>query len=445
MASDDPTDWRGRVRRAAPVACAIAAVAVGAALRLGFHGVIEWKSDEQWTYVHAQAMVAQGGWPATGMPSSIGAPNPGMSLWIFACLTRLFGVRSPPDLAGAVQVLNVAALVAFAAFAFLAIPKARREPWLWALGLWAVNPVAIILERKIWPPSTLPLAMVGFLAAWWHRKHPAAAFAWGLLGALMAQVHMGVAFLALAIAAWTLALDRRAFPWLGWLAGSALGALPAIPWLLQMLGHGSGAHAHLSAPAASFYMRWFTQFFGYGAQYTLGKHAFADFLAWPRLGSASSWLMAAIQVALIVAAIAVLARAVRAALGPARPTPRAVLLGDSPETLLIAAACFGYGGLLTLITFFGAGSYRHYMIVITPLMALWTAMTVLWSDRGARRPWARPILVILVVLQAAMSFGLLAYIAETGVIPGEFGASWQAQQAGAAPGPAAAQPLGRED
>jgi hypothetical protein len=432
---------RQQLARFAPHAGVALALAVGAGLRLSFHQDIEWKADEQWTYLHAQAMAASGGWPPVGMPSSIGAPNPGMSLWLFAALTRLFGAGTPPDLAGSVQALNVTALIAFTLFVCLAVSRPRREPWLWALGLWAVNPVAIILERKIWPPSTLPLPMVGFLAAWWWRRHPAAAFAWGLLGALMAQVHMGVAFLALAIAAWTLVQDRAAFPWLGWLAGSGLGALPAVPWLLQMLGNGSGAHAHHSA-SASFYMRWFTQFFGYGAQHTLGQHDFADYLAGPQLGGLATHLMGALQVVLLLAAAVVLVRAFRAALR-SHPPPRAILLGDSPETLLISAAFFGYGGLLTLITCFGAGSYRHYMIVIFPIMALWTAMAVFWSDRGARRPWARPILATLCVLTAAMSLGLLAYIDAKGVIAGDFGASWRAQQAGAAP--AASPPLGRED
>lgn len=434
--------WRERVGRWGPGAGAVLAIAVGAALRLGFHQDIEWKGDEQWTYLHAQAMAASGAWPAIGMPSSVGAPNPGASLWVFAGLVRLFGVRTPPDLAGAVQGLNVLALVGFAAFAFLAVPRARREPWLWALALWAVNPVSIILERKIWPPSTLPLPMVGLMTAWWWRKRPAAAFAWGVIGALMAQIHMGVAFLALAIAAWTLIQDRGAFPWLGWLAGSVVGALPAIPWLLQVLGHGSGAHPHLTAPSISFYLRWFAQFFGYGAQYTLGKHDFADYLAGPQAGGLATHLMGAVQVVLVAAAIAVLVRAVRAALR-APPSPRAILLGDSPETLLIAAAFFGYGGLLTLVTFVGAGSYRHYMIVIAPIMALWTTMVVFWGDRGARRAWARPILATLCVLAAAMSLGLLAYIDQKGVIAGEFGANWRAQQSGAAP--VASPPLGRED
>jgi hypothetical protein len=39
-----------------------------------------------------------------------------------------------------------------------------------------------------------------------------------------------------------------------------------------------------------------------------------------------------------------------------------------------------------------------------------------------------------------MSLGLLAYIDGKGVIAGEFGASWRAQQSGAAP-----PPVGRED
>ncbi len=432
MSGTDRKSGRQGPWRLAPYAGAAAAVATGAALRLVYHGVIEWKGDEKWSFFHAQAMAASGVWPPIGMPSSIGPPNPGLSLWVFTGLMKLFHARTPPELAGAVQLMNVAALAAFAVFVFAAIPRARREPWLWALGLWAVNPVTVILERKIWPPSTLPLPMVGFIVAWWFRRNPFAAFVWGLLGALMTQVHMGVAFLAFAFVAWTLVHDRRAFPWLPWLIGSALGALPAIPWMLDILGHGSHAHTRLTAPSASFYMRWFAQFFGYSAQYTLGKREFATYLAGPRLGHAPTYVMGALQVVLVVVALVVLVRGVRAALGtPVRLG--ALLFGDSPETTLIAASFFGYGGFLTLITFVGAASERHYMIVIFPIMALWAAMTVFWADRGAKRPRARQILAALCVLQAAMTFGLLSYIHQKGVIAGEFGASWQAQQAGATP------------
>lgn len=423
-------DLKRVTSRFAPLAGLALALAAGAALRLMFHADIEWKADEQWSFFHARQMLATGVWPAVGMPSSVGALNPGLSLWVFAGLAGLTGARTPPDLAAAVQAANVLALLAFAAFALVAIPRPRREPWLWAAALWAVNPVAIILERKIWPPSVLPLASVGLVWAWWYRRHPLAAFAWGALGALMAQVHMGVAFLAVALAAWTAMHDRKAFPWKSWLAGSLVGALPAIPWLLEMLRQGSGAHSHLTAPSVSFYMRWFAQFFGYGAQYTLGGKAFGDYLAGPRLDGLASHAMLALQIVLALAALLVLIRVGSAVLGRGRMPLRTLLLGDSPETVLITAAFWGYGGLLTLITVIGAGSYRHYMIVITPIMALWTAMAVIWACQHARRFGARPLLATLVVCQALMSFGLLAYIHQKGVIPGEFGAAWRVQQPG---------------
>ena len=411
--------------RLAPLAGLALALAVGAALRLMFHADIEWKADEQWSFIHARQMLDTGSWPAVGMASSVHAPNPGLSLWVFAGLAWVANAHTPPDLAGAVQAVNVLALLAFAAFALVAVPKARREPWLWGAALWAVNPVAIIIERKIWPPSLLPLASVALIWAWWYRRNWLAAFAWGALGALMAQIHMGVALLAVALAAWTLIHDRRTFPWRGWLAGSLVGALPAIPWLLQLLGHGSGARIHLTAPSVSFYMRWFAQFFGYGAQYTLGGKAFGDYLAGPQLDGLASHALLALQVVLVLAALLVLVRVGRMVLGRGRMPLRTLLLGDSAETVLTTAAFWGYGGLLTVITFFGAGSYRHYMIVITPIMALWTAMAVIWACRRARWGGARTVLATLVVCQALMSVGLLAYIHQRGVIPGEFGASWR--------------------
>jgi hypothetical protein len=419
------------VRRFAPIAGVALAVAVGAALRLVFPADIEWKADEQWSYLHAAQMLRTGAWPAVGMPSSVGAPNPGLSLWVFAGLDRLFAVRSPPDLARAVALVNIAALTLFTAFA---MTRKNREPWLWAAALWAVNPVSIILERKIWPPSTLPLAAVALYWAWTLRRHWAAALLWGALGALMAQIHMGVALLALALAAWTLAADGRAFPWRAWLIGSVVGLLPTIPWLLAMAGHGSGARIHLTAPSVSFYLRWATQFFGYGAQYTLGKAGFADFLGGPRISGLATHLLGLLQGGLIVLAVTVLLRGVRTltARGGA-PTVRTLMLGESEETVLNTAALWGYGGLLTLTTLIGAGSYRHYMIVIAPIMALWTAMACLWSDGAWKRGRSRAILAALCIGQAAMSYALLDHLHRNGGVHGEFGASWRAQHASVGP------------
>jgi hypothetical protein len=416
-------------RRFAPVAGVGLALAAGAALRLSFHTDIEWKSDEKAIYLAALKIANTGAWPAIGLPSSIGAPCPGLSLWVFGALAKLTGARSPPDLAEAVQAMNVAALAAFAFFGSTAPPSNRRALWLWAAALWAVNPIAVILERKIWNPSILPLPLVAMLWAWWLRRNPVAAFAWGLLGALMAQIHMGVAFLALALAGWTWAHEKGAFRWRPFLAGSLIGALPAVPWIIAMARTaGAGAHLWLRDPSISFYLRWPTQFFGYSARYTLGGHDFARFLTGPKIAGVPTYLMGAMQLALALLTAFVAWRAVRTLYRTGSPPLRALFLGDTPETLLATAALWGYGGLLTLLTFVGFGSYRHYMIVVTPMMALWTAMTVSLGDGKAPRRRAPAILAALVVLQAGMSFGLLAYIDRKDVIAGEFGASWKAQQ-----------------
>jgi hypothetical protein len=245
----------------------------------------------------------------------------------------------------------------------------------------------------------------------------------------MAQVHLGAGLFAAALAAWTLAADRRGFPWIGWLAGSLVGALPAVPWALELAQH-AWPHAQPHSPSANFYLRWPSFLLGDGPQYTLNRAAFADFLNEPLLNGGPSRLVAALQAALLAATVLLALRAAqRLARGP-RIAPRAIFFGDSPETHLIAAAFWGYGGLLTLITLAGAGSYRHYMEIIAPIMALWTAMLALWTDGGARRAWARPTLVILCAAQAALSLLLLAYIDRVGAIPGDFGVSWNAQQAG---------------
>jgi hypothetical protein len=416
------------MRRWGPLVGLAVALLVGAALRLGFYGVIEWKDDERWTFVHAQQMAATGLWPAIGMPSSIGAPNPGLSLWVFSWLIQL-GARTPPDLARAVQALNVAALLAFAAFGLVAMPRERREPWLWAAALWAANPASIIIERKIWPPSVLPLPAVGLLWAWSWRRHPAAAFAWGLLGALMAQIHLGAALFAAALAVWTLVADRRGFPWAGFIAGSLVGAMPAVPWAIELAGRGWPRGGHPD-PSVSFYLRWPSFLLGNGPEYTLNRAGFADFLTTPLVDGVRTHLAAVMQAALVAATAVLVVRAAAKLLRERGLSLRALFFGDSPETVLSAAACWGYGGLLTLVTFDGAGSYRHYMEIIAPIMALWSAVFALWTDGGARWRLARPSLVVICVAQLALSLFLLTYIGRVGAVAGDFGVSWKAQQAG---------------
>jgi hypothetical protein len=405
------------------------ALAFGAWLRLAFPLDIEWKADEAWSFAHAQAMVAGGAWPPLGMPTSIATPNPGLSAWVFGALTWLSGAKTPPDLARAVALCNIAALAALVAFAVVCVDRARREPWLWAAALVAVNPLAMIFERKIWPPSVLPLPAAALLWAWWNRRLWPLALLWGALGALIGQIEESAWFFALAIAAWTWVRDRAAFPWAPWLAGSMLGALPALPWALDTLHSGVTPLHALRLPIMAFYLRWLTQPFGFGLDYSLG-HSFGAFLAWPMVGGQATWLMAAAH-ALLAAIFAWLLLLALRRLARNRPPAGDVLLGVSPETTLLAAALWGYGLSLSLITVFGPDSHRHYLIVVAPLMGLCLAMTMLWAAPSVRQ--ARLLLAALCLCQAALSAGALTYIDHKGVVDatfGRFGVTWEAQTSG---------------
>src|SRR5207247_10019146 len=88
--------------------------------------------------------------PRIGMPSGIGVPNPGISVWVFLGISRLFRSTTPPELSRAVQITNVAALGALLWLTVRLIPLDQRERWLWATALAEVNPTEVVLRRSIW-------------------------------------------------------------------------------------------------------------------------------------------------------------------------------------------------------------------------------------------------------------------------------------------------------
>src|SRR5262245_3442371 len=139
-------------------ACGLAAALVaGAVFRLIWGLDIEYKYDEAWTFERAHNAGRSEPFPAVGMSTSAGFVNPGMSVWVFIGLDRLFGVETPDELARAVQLINVAGLVLLVVFIVRVLPIGEREPWLWAAALVALNPIAVLFQRKIWPPSVVPI------------------------------------------------------------------------------------------------------------------------------------------------------------------------------------------------------------------------------------------------------------------------------------------------
>ncbi len=405
-----------------------AALVAGVVFRLFYPGAIEFHNDEKFSFDHVMTVLHGGPWPALGMTMSIGGPNPGMSVWIFILLGLVAHPDTPVGLAQAVQVLNIAALLAFVAFVVRSILRDRREPWLWAAALWAVNPLAIVYERKIWPPSTLPIFIVVMLAAWWHRRTWLGSFLFALMAVLGGQIHPTCAFLGLSLFVWTIADDRHAFRMGGLISGAVIGFLPTITWLTSSASVGKGL-VKLRLPLPNFYGRWFTTPFGYGPDHILGPVEFPRFLGWPEIGGSHTWLVLAVYIAIVAVALALTVPAAWRYVRAGEFSLRWILLGGTPAGRIVRAAFFGLGMILTLLTIRGGGLYPHYMIVITPIMTLWVALTAAFGAGGVLGGRTRLLLGTLCTLNAAIVVLLFSYIHTVGDIRGEFGPSWEWQQA----------------
>ena len=180
-----------------PVGLAVALL-LGAGLRLIWVQDMEYKLDEAWTFDRARAVGETERFPWVGMLSSVEIRHPGMSIWVFLYLGKLSGTDDPTQLARACQLVNIAAILLLVVFALRAVPRAERESWLWATALVCLNPLAVLMHRKIWPPSILPLFTMMLLVCWWYRDRRWGALAWGLAGAILGQIHPAGFFFAAA-------------------------------------------------------------------------------------------------------------------------------------------------------------------------------------------------------------------------------------------------------
>jgi hypothetical protein len=121
---------------------AVIVLVVGALLRLAWGRDIEFKHDESFMFERAMNAGISEPFPWVGMPSGVGTPNPGLSIWLFVGLARLFNIVTPPGLARAVQLSNVIALALAMIFALRLVERRERQWWLWAIALACVNPRA---------------------------------------------------------------------------------------------------------------------------------------------------------------------------------------------------------------------------------------------------------------------------------------------------------------
>lgn len=384
---------------------------------------MEWKTDEQRMFEWASAIGVTQPWPKAGMESGVHIPNPALSVWVFVPLARLAG--DPVALVQIVQFLNVFALVGFLVVGMTRMVSAETRPfWFGGLALQAVNPLAVVLSRKIWAQSLMPMFTLTLLAAHACRRSVAGAFVWGLAGVLAGQVHMSGFFLCAALASWTAIAERRSVRertldagtttrWWAWLAGSVIGAIPLVPWVLQFLQAGSGFSRDWPAtlvPRALY--AWLVDALGINTGYVF-RPDWAAFLSGPHVGGIATSGMALAHVALIGIALCSIVRwlpTLRPRLLPAREH------GD--VWLWICAAAFGVTAFLMLA---GVRARTHYLIVLYPLPFVWLAWLLL-RHGGVRLYHAA------LVLQLLITVAMLTQIHRDGGVPkGAYGVSYGAQ------------------
>lgn len=211
------------------LALLVAILLLAGALRMGAPGLTEFKRDEA-NLSRLALNLAQGkDFPLLGISSSVGVPNPPISVYLFA-LPYLFD--HTPILAtvfvGALNTLAVALTWALVRRTF------GPHPALIAALLYAAAPWGVLFARKIWAQDLLPPFVVGAallgVVGFGERRSWAQALHWPLL-ALAVQVHYAAAAL-IPLSLLMLALWRREVRWRAVALGLALAALTFVPALI---------------------------------------------------------------------------------------------------------------------------------------------------------------------------------------------------------------------
>lgn len=222
----------------------IAILTLAAWLRLGWPGINSFSFDEARLSLMALEMARAGEFARLGMQSSTGVPNLPAAVWIFVLP---YWLSADPLIA--TWFVGLCGTAGVAGIWWLG-----RQGWgvwagLTAALLLAVSPFAVLYSRSIWSQNLLsPLAILWAVAAvvGIGRQRPWAVALHLFLAGFVVQVHL--AGIALALATGWLCL--RFALWRQWravLAGGALAALLAVPYVYTIWCCGEGARTDLQA------------------------------------------------------------------------------------------------------------------------------------------------------------------------------------------------------
>ncbi|MBK9759679.1 MAG: hypothetical protein IPO90_06840 [Flavobacteriales bacterium] len=400
----------------------LAMIVIGCALRVIWPTDMEWKTDEKLLFSMAEDAEMKGAIPEVGMGSGGGIMNPGMSVGVFALIAAI--TDGPIGMVQAVQWINVISLLGFLVIAFFRYKGNEQKMWFAGLALAAISPLAVIFSRKIWAQDLLPAFAFLITLAHWHRGKWVGAFTWGLMGALMGQVHMSGFYYAFGLFSVSVLHDHfneKRIRWIPWLTGSAAGAILLLPWLQYLLHNEQNSAAHLSnIVQLNFFFYWLIDALGLDVYYSLREN-FWEYLREPLIGSTPTYLVAALHIALVFLTAVV----VRELYAFIRKTVsglkgvgsmRAFFMNMSATKLQMLAILVGIGVLFPLT---GVTVVQHYLICTFPFMYVFIAHLLSKQERVMRA---------MLVVQLLVTLGFLWYIHTNGGAPeGDYGVNYRTQ------------------
>lgn len=409
---------------------------VGFILRFIYVQDMEYKEDEEYNFIQTQLIGVTQPWPWYGIASGVLLVNPGMSVWVFAILAKLFRIHEPTSLAHAVQIFALLGMSLVVPYALYFISDREKRTWLWAYALALVNPFLVLYQRKLWPEPFLPFFAMITLMGWSKRRTRLGAFIWGCFGACIGQVHMSGFFSAFALFLWTFFFDsQRKSPklqiieWRYWFLGSIVGSLPLIPWGIYALQHmPSGRGIGLGWEEISqfkFWAFWLTDPTGLHLGNALGVRLgnsnwvqIVDFLHYPYLWGKPTFLVGAIHFLTASCVLWIWGRGIRQLLKKSSTPLFARFIGRESETaFLLNSVCWGCGILLTLT---GVVIRRYYMAVTFPFEFIF-----LIRCAQADTPWGKRLLTCLWICEALISAHFVGYIhVNEGAPQGDYGPAY---------------------
>jgi len=253
----------------------IFSILLGTLFRIIWPTDMEWKSDEQNLTQMAVKAAAENKFPAVGIPSSQGVPNPALSVWIIALFAR--ASPDPVFIVSVIQWLNALAIWGFFLFALFNFEGEEQAFWLLGLALFSVSPLPVLYSRKIWQQCLIPPFTLGLFIGHSKRFKNWGSFLWGLSGIMIAQIHMAGFFLVPSLLAATLykeikeknKINSRSL--IFWTIGTLVGALGLIPWILSTHPQSGlrefGLNYLNQVFRFQFFSRWMLDVLGFGFEY----------------------------------------------------------------------------------------------------------------------------------------------------------------------------------